>query len=394
MLGFLASGRPAGTPQVSLFWSRADRPHRDGAGARTSTPGRPTSAASRRAPTTCSTRSRAGQLLPAAYEDVVMRRRHAGRLVFVGDAGHAMSPQLGQGVNLALLDAHVLARCLETHADVDAALAAYSAAAPRPPALLRLGQPADDAGLPVAPRRCSARRATACCTRSRGSRGCGASSSPRWPERRPACSARSTRATTRLKRRRSCASRSSRLAVEHRRPRGIERAADRRARQAPPRAGRRRRSPAARGGAPRATCAPPPRAPSAPASATVSGASRRSSAHSPDAPSMPPITGASARARVAAATAMSRSRAVNSKPVEARGELAGARVEAAGGQRDEVGPRVVGRQALRALDEVRVDAEARQQLRARSASASRPHSGGRLRLASAAAAARRRAAGR
>lgn len=61
------------------------------------------------------------------YEDVVMRRLHAGRLVFIGDAGHAMSPQLGQGVNLALLDAHLLTRCLATHADVDAALAAYSA---------------------------------------------------------------------------------------------------------------------------------------------------------------------------------------------------------------------------------------------------------------------------
>jgi len=57
-----------------------------------------------------------------------MREWHAGRLVFVGDSGHAMSPQLGQGVNLALLDAHVLARCLERHAGVDAALAAYSEA--------------------------------------------------------------------------------------------------------------------------------------------------------------------------------------------------------------------------------------------------------------------------
>jgi 2-polyprenyl-6-methoxyphenol hydroxylase-like FAD-dependent oxidoreductase len=59
---------------------------------------------------------------------VVMRRWHDGRLVFVGDSGHAMSPQLGQGVNLALLDAHVLAGCLERHSSVDAALAAYSEA--------------------------------------------------------------------------------------------------------------------------------------------------------------------------------------------------------------------------------------------------------------------------
>jgi 2-polyprenyl-6-methoxyphenol hydroxylase-like FAD-dependent oxidoreductase len=38
-----------------------------------------------------------------------------------------MSPQLGQGANLALLDAYVLAGCLERHG-VEAALAAYSEA--------------------------------------------------------------------------------------------------------------------------------------------------------------------------------------------------------------------------------------------------------------------------
>jgi 2-polyprenyl-6-methoxyphenol hydroxylase-like FAD-dependent oxidoreductase len=36
-----------------------------------------------------------------------------------------MSPQLGQGVNLALVDAHTLTHSLATHRDVDGALAAY-----------------------------------------------------------------------------------------------------------------------------------------------------------------------------------------------------------------------------------------------------------------------------
>jgi 2-polyprenyl-6-methoxyphenol hydroxylase-like FAD-dependent oxidoreductase len=67
-------------------------------------------------------------LLTASYRDVRLARLDFGRVVYVGDAGHAMSPQLGQGSNLALLDALALAEVLRTHPDLDAALPAYSRA--------------------------------------------------------------------------------------------------------------------------------------------------------------------------------------------------------------------------------------------------------------------------
>jgi 2-polyprenyl-6-methoxyphenol hydroxylase-like FAD-dependent oxidoreductase len=60
----------------------------------------------------------------ASYRDVVVRPTVTGRVVVLGDAAHGTSPQLGQGANLALIDAVTLAHCLRD-SDTDAALTHY-----------------------------------------------------------------------------------------------------------------------------------------------------------------------------------------------------------------------------------------------------------------------------
>lgn len=49
------------------------------------------------------------KLVPACYRDVILKRWARGRIGVIGDAAHAMSPQLGQGANMALMDARALA---------------------------------------------------------------------------------------------------------------------------------------------------------------------------------------------------------------------------------------------------------------------------------------------
>jgi 2-polyprenyl-6-methoxyphenol hydroxylase-like FAD-dependent oxidoreductase len=67
------------------------------------------------------------QILYAGYHDVVMHRWHTRNVVYLGDAAHATSPQLGQGCNLALWDAMVLSDCIDREPrDLARALEAYS----------------------------------------------------------------------------------------------------------------------------------------------------------------------------------------------------------------------------------------------------------------------------
>ena len=64
----------------------------------------------------------------ASYRDTVLRRWHRERLVAIGDAAHAMSPQLGQGVNMALLDAWTLRQSLQQGGRREEVLARYAQA--------------------------------------------------------------------------------------------------------------------------------------------------------------------------------------------------------------------------------------------------------------------------
>lgn len=65
------------------------------------------------------------QLVFARYAHHTLGGPMGRGLIHIGDSWHAASPQLGQGANMALLDALALAHAIECNADIEAALNAF-----------------------------------------------------------------------------------------------------------------------------------------------------------------------------------------------------------------------------------------------------------------------------
>ena len=66
------------------------------------------------------------QMLLARYGHSTMRQPYGDKIVFLGDSAHSTSPQLGQGANMALLDAWSFATALRGSGDVDQAMRQYA----------------------------------------------------------------------------------------------------------------------------------------------------------------------------------------------------------------------------------------------------------------------------
>jgi 2-polyprenyl-6-methoxyphenol hydroxylase-like FAD-dependent oxidoreductase len=68
----------------------------------------------------------AGDVARATYRHVALPRWNEGPVLFLGDAAHGTSPQLGQGASLALLDAHALGRSLAEAGDLSQAMELFA----------------------------------------------------------------------------------------------------------------------------------------------------------------------------------------------------------------------------------------------------------------------------
>lgn len=130
MVGVLPVGRPtdASTPQAAFFWSlrrdRLDAWRAAGLDAwkdevRATWPDVEPFLGAISSP---------DQLTFAAYSHRTARQIPASRVAHVGDAFHSTSPQLGQGVNMGLLDVTALVSALADNEGIENSIAAYAKA--------------------------------------------------------------------------------------------------------------------------------------------------------------------------------------------------------------------------------------------------------------------------
>lgn len=129
MMGLLPVGERDGRPELTLYWSLPVEALQ---------PGVPFDLAAWReealllwpdASDAIEQAAKSDSFARATYRHVALPRWTAGgSVLFIGDAAHGTSPQLGQGANLGLMDAFVLADALHGSPDLEDALACFARA--------------------------------------------------------------------------------------------------------------------------------------------------------------------------------------------------------------------------------------------------------------------------
>lgn len=128
MAGVMPSGRrgPSGRPEATLFWSLKPERYPDWKAAGLAAW---KAEVERLWPETrplLDAVTVPEQLTLARYGHHTLALPHGDRIVFVGDAAHATSPQLGQGANMALLDAAALGAAFRDGGALERVFAGYA----------------------------------------------------------------------------------------------------------------------------------------------------------------------------------------------------------------------------------------------------------------------------